>query len=113
MFRVRFWFYVFDLICTNFAILFFPYNLGQNTLHQIDRYMSGTPPHPANNVVSLCRETSTLLKGVGERLFIQALPLVMLQNLFQIFWPGLPLEFFKEIACSFQNQQNSVGRESK
>ena len=59
---------------------------GQNIFEQINRYMSGSSPlNPINNVISVCRETATLLEEVGERPFIQALLSVMLQNLLQIF----------------------------
>ena len=52
------------------------------------------------------RETSTLLEGVGEGLFIQALPSIMLQNLFQIFWAGLSLKFILRDYLQFSKLKN-------
>ena len=80
---------------------------GQNIFEQINRYMSGSSPlNPINNVISVCRETATLLEEVGERLFIQALLSVKLQNLLQIFWPGLSFKsFFKRLLVVFKTKK--------
>ena len=57
----------------------------------------------------MCRETSTLLEG-GGGLLIQALLSIMLQNLFQRFWPGLPLEiFFKRLLVVSKTKKHQFG----
>ena len=64
-------------------------NPSQNILEQINRYMSGTPPHSYKQWCWCVQRDFNIVRGLRERLFIQVLLSVMVQNFFEIFWPGL------------------------
>ena len=64
------------------SLIILTYNPGKNILEQINNV------NPLKNVVSVCRETSTLLQEL-RGFFIKTLRPIILSNPVQTFWPEL------------------------